>query len=278
MTGLRLSEQDLNATKRRVYDFWTEASCGENLYLRGSEKTSYAEQARLRYELEPYISDFAAFGMARHQQVLEIGVGLGADHQRFAEAGARLYGIDLTERAVESTRQRLRLFNLHSQVEVGDAEDLVFGEETFDVVYSWGVLHHTPNTCRAVKEVYRVLRKGGIAKVMIYHKWSIVGFMLWMRFAFARLRPFTSLSELYAQYLESPGTKAYSKSEARQLFGDFRSVDIETVLTHGDLLSSRAGQGHEGLLLDLARFIWPRRLIKALFPGNGLFMLITAVK
>jgi ubiquinone/menaquinone biosynthesis C-methylase UbiE len=268
----------LAATKQRVYDFWNEASCGENLYLSGSDKTSYGEQARIRYELEPYIEDFAAFDTTRGRKVLEIGVGLGADHQRFAESGARLYGIDLTERAVEYTRRRFQLFNLDSHLEVGDAEELVFRDETFDVVYSWGVLHHSPNTHRAVKEVRRVLRKGGVAKVMIYHKWSIVGLMLWVRYALLRLRPFTPLSELYARYLESPGTKAYSRSEAGRMFSDFRSVNIKTMLTHGDLLSSEAGQRHGGLLLDIARFIWPRRLIKALFPRNGLFMLITAVK
>jgi len=268
----------LDATKQSVYDFWNEASCGENLYLQGGEKISYAEQARLRYELEPYISDFAAFGMARDQEVLEIGVGLGADHQRYAEAGARLNGIDLTERAVESTRHRLRLFNLQSQVEIGDAEDLVFGDETFDVVYSWGVLHHSPNTHRAVKEVHRVLRKGGFARVMIYHKWSIVGLMLWLRYALGRLRPFTPLNDVYARYLESPSTKAYSKSEAKRMFADFKSTNIETVLTHGDLLSSQAGQRHKGLFLNIARVIWPRWFIKRFFPGNGLFMLITAVK
>ena len=268
----------MEAAKQIVHDFWNEACCGENLYLKRPDKISYAEQARLRYELEPYISTFAAFGTACDQQVLEIGVGLGADHQRYAEAGARLYGIDLTERAVQATSHRLRLFNLDSRLQVGDAEDLVFHDETFDAVYSWGVLHHSPNTHRAVKEVHRVLRKGGVARVMIYHKWSLVGFMLWLRYALGRLRPLTPFTTVYARHLESPGTKAYSKSEAKRMFGDFRSVTIETVLTHGDLLSSRAGQRHRGLLLTIARMIWPRWFIKRFLQGNGLFMLITAVK
>ena len=84
---------------------------------------------------------------------------------------------------------------------------------------------------------------------MIYHKWSFVGFMLWVRYALLRLRPFTSLSEIYAKYLEGPGTKAYSVAEARRLFQNFRSVEIRTVLTHGDLLSSQAGQRHEWNLI-----------------------------
>jgi ubiquinone/menaquinone biosynthesis C-methylase UbiE len=268
----------MDVMKRKVHNFWDKASCGEQLYLSGSEKSSYIEQGRIRYELEPYIIEFADFNATRDLDVLEIGVGLGADHQRFAEAGARLHGIDLTERAINHTLKRLELFDLRSDLQIGDAEELVFGDEKFDVVYSWGVLQHTPNTQKAIEEVHRVLRSGGIAKIMMYHKWSFVGFMLWVRYALLRLRPFASVSEIYAKYLQGPGTKAYSVAEARRLFQNFRSVEIRTVLTHGDLLSSQAGQRHGGILLEVARRVWPCWLIKNLFPRNGLYMLITATK
>jgi SAM-dependent methyltransferase len=205
-------------------------------------------------------------------------VGLGADHQQFAQAGAELYGIDLTERAVEHTRRRLAAFGLASRLSVGDAEALDFPDETFDMVYSWGVLHHSPDTPKAVAEVRRVLKPGGIARVMIYHKWSFVGFMLWARYALLGLRPWWTLATIYSRYLESPGTKAYSVSEARALFAGFRDVTIRTVLTHGDLLESAAGQRHRGALLSVARTIWPRAMIKRYFPSLGLFMLIEARK
>lgn len=268
----------MDAAKRKVHEFWDKASCGEQLYLSGSEKESYIEQGRIRYELEPYIVEFAAFDAARDLDVLEIGVGLGADHQRFAEAGAKLHGIDLTQRAIDYTRKRLGFFGLHSDLQMGDAEGLVFGDEKFDVVYSWGVLHHSPNTQKTIEEVHRVLRSGGVAKIMMYHKWSLVGFMLWVRYGLLQLRPLTSLNEIYAKYLESPGTKAYSMEEARRLFENFKSVEMRSVLTHGDLLASQAGQRHGGILLKVARRVWPRWLIKNLFPRNGLFMLITAIK
>jgi hypothetical protein len=113
---------------------------------------------------------------------------------------------------------------------------------------------------------------------MIYHKWSLVGLMLWIRYALLGLQPWLSLREIYARYLESPGTKAYSFAEARHLFSAFRDVGIRIVLTHGDLLESMAGQRHQGVLLSLARKIWPRALIKRLLPGLGLFMLIEALK
>jgi len=113
---------------------------------------------------------------------------------------------------------------------------------------------------------------------MIYHKWSLVGLMLWIRYALPGLKPWLSLREIYARYLESPGTKAYSVADARVLFSQFSEVNIRTVLTHGDLLESAAGQRHRGPLLSLARKLWPRQAIQRLLPGAGLFMLIEAKK
>jgi hypothetical protein len=102
--------------------------------------------------------------------------------------------------------------------------------------------------------------------------------MLWIRYGLLRLKPRTSLGEIYSNYLESPGTKAYSVEETKQLFSKFQSIEIDTIMTHGDLLTSAAGQRHQSILLSAARLIWPRWLIQTFFPKNGLFMLITATK
>lgn len=268
----------MTATKKDVHDFWNAASCGEALYLDPAAADKYQQQARIRYELEPYIPGFADFAGSKGRRVLEIGVGLGADHQRFAEAGAVLAGIDLTERAVEHTRGRLASLGLASDITVGDAESLPFPDNSFDIVYSWGVLHHSPDTPRAIAEVLRVLSPGGTARIMIYHTWSMIGFMLWIRYGLLQMRPWRSLASLYAEHLESPGTKAYSIAEAHDLFRSFADVNIRTVLTHGDLLTSDAGQRHRGAFLTMARIIWPRRFIKTLTPWAGLFMLIEARK
>ncbi len=264
--------------KEAVAEFWNHASCGEELYLKGDECEHYASQAKARYVLEPYIAGFAEFAAQRGKRVLEIGVGLGADHQQFAQAGAMLHGCDLTSRAVEHTRRRLQLFGLRSELRQADAENLPYPDESFDFVYSWGVLHHSPDTPKAIAEVHRVLKPGGEARIMVYHKYSFVGYMLWLRYAFLRGKWTTSLESIYADHLESPGTKAYSIEGGRKLFAQFRSVSIETVLTHGDLLSSGAGQRHRGALLTVARGLWPRRAIRRLFPRHGLFMLIWAGK
>jgi SAM-dependent methyltransferase len=263
--------------KNRVRDFWSEASCGEKLYLKGVDRASFEEQRRIRYALEP-ITAFANFAAFSGKQTLEIGVGLGADHQSLAEAGAVLTGVDLTERAVEFTRARLALFGLQSQLQVCDAENLPFADDSFDAVYSWGVLHHSPDTPRACRELLRVLRVGGFAKVMIYHRYCMIGYMLWLRYGLGTLRPWRSLDYVYNHHLESPGTKAYSYAQARQLFVGCRRIEMSSPLSHGDLLTSQAGQRHSGAVLRLARRVWPRWAIRRMLPQHGLCLMITLQK
>jgi len=266
------------AQKQSVRDFWNKAACGEDLYLATITADGYRQHSRYRYELEPEILRFAKFDQSLGKRVLEIGVGLGADHACFAQNGADLTGIDLTERAVEHATRRLDCMGLKSRLMVADAENLPFSDGSFDLVYSWGVLHHSPDTQRCLNEVRRVLKPGGEARIMIYHKYSMVGYMLWIRYALMRLRPFTPLNVIYAKYLESPGTKAYSRAEAAKLFNAFRKADIETYQGHGDLLTSAAGQRHQGMLIRIARLVWPRRLLKLFMPTHGLTMMISAIK
>ena len=113
---------------------------------------------------------------------------------------------------------------------------------------------------------------------MIYHTWSIVGMMLWVRYGLLRFRPWLTLQETYGQHLESPGTKAYTRRQAKALLTGFTDIHIQTQLTHGDLLSSGAGQRHQGTLLTIARLFWPRWLIRRIASGMGLFLLIKAKK
>ena len=174
------------------------------MYAKGDSLRQQLEaQAKARYELEPYIFEFAGFQEGAGRRVLEVGVGMGADHLEWAKARPELLaGIDLTPRAVEYTRSRLEPYGLRSKLLVADAESLPFDDDSFDIAYSWGVLHHTPDTFRAVQEVRRVLRPGGTARVMIYHSHSIVGYMLWARYGLVAGRPMRSLADIYAHHLE----------------------------------------------------------------------------
>jgi ubiquinone/menaquinone biosynthesis C-methylase UbiE len=161
---------------------------------------------------------------------------------------------------------------------VADAEDLPFFDNSFDLVYSWGVLHHSPNTPQTIREVFRVLRPGGVARIMIYHKYSIVGYMLWVRYGLFIGCPFRQLHDIYANHLESPGTKAYSMKEAKEMFAQFGRIDIEIKLSFGDLLMGAVGQRHRGILLSSAKKLWPRKIIKTLFRKHGSMLLIEATK
>jgi SAM-dependent methyltransferase len=267
-----------SAPKAAVHDFWNRTACGE-IYTSGSSLEQQLEaQARARYELEPYLRGFARFEEAAGLDVLEVGVGMGADHLELAKARPKsLSGVDLTERAIEFTGNRLALKGFHSDLRVADAEALPFADESFDLVYSYGVLHHSPDTLRAIQEVWRVLRVGGRARVMIYHKWSLVGLMLWARYGLLKGRP-VSLDDIYAAHLESPGTKAYTVEEARAMFSRFAQVDARSQLSFGDLLEGEVGQRHNGRALRLAKALWPRRLVRRMLPRWGLLLLVSAVK
>lgn len=265
--------------KPAVAAFWEQASCGE-VYATGADVLERLQaQAAARYTMEPYIFPFARFHEGAGRDVLEIGVGMGADHLEWAKARPRtLTGIDLTQRAVDYTRTRLQLNAFTPDVRTADAEQLPFPDASFDIVYSWGVLHHSPDTPRAIDEVWRVLRPGGRASVMVYHRASLVGMLLWIRYALLAGRPSTTLDEIYARYLESPGTKAYTEEHGRRLFNRFSAVRTSIELSNGDLLEGEAGQRHQGPALRLARRAWPRGLIRRFGGRYGLFLLIEAVK
>ena len=263
--------------KQNMCDFWQGHPCGE-IYASGrSRREQLEEHSRRRYMLEPYISAFARFEEGAGNDVLEIGTGMGADHLEWARHDPRrLFGIDITAKAVELTEEKLRLFGFQPQVGVADAEDLPFEDATFDIVYSWGVLHHTPETERAIREVRRVLRPGGRASIMIYHHPSLVGSMLWARYGLCAGKPLTPWSSIYSEKLESPGTKAYSVSAAKEMFKDFSSVTTMIVLSPGDMLEGAAGQRHQGTMLTVARRLWPRGFLRRHFSSCGLFLLIEA--
>lgn len=271
--------QNETTLKSDVRGFWNEQSCGE-VYANGlSQREYYESESKVRYELEPYIHDFAKFCEGTNKDVLEIGVGMGTDHSEWAKSEPKsLTGIDLTPRAIEHTKTRFALLGLESNIKEADAEQLPFDSESFDLIYSWGVLHHSPNTSEAIKEVYRTLRLGGTTRIMIYHKYSLTGYMLWLRYGLFAGRPFRSLDDIYFEHLESPGTKAYSVDEAKKMFSQFAKVNVNIQLCHGDLLEGAVGQRHRSALLSIAKKLWPRKLLKVLFKNHGLFLLIAAQK
>jgi len=264
--------------KQQVRAYWEKEPCGTRGLSSADRKRYFDEVETERYQLEPYIRDFATFERGRGKTLLEVGVGAGTDFINWVRHGAIATGVDLTEEGVRLTRERLELEGLRAEVRVGDAEQLPFDDESFDLVYSYGVLHHSPDTRAAIAEVRRVLRPGGSALIMIYHVPSWVGFMLWSIHCAAKLRPWKSPRWAIANYLESPGTKAYTVDEARELFLGFSSVHVRTQLGTGDLLLMRPGAKYQRWFHRALWNLYPRRAIR--LGGNrfGLGMLIEAVK
>lgn len=124
---------------------------------------------------------FIPFEKLKGKKVLEIGCGLGAHTQLLCEAGCRVTAIDLTARAVDLTKKRLSHAGLEADVRIMDAEQMEFGDEEFDFVWSWGVIHHSAQTEEIVREVNRVLKGGCEFRLMVYNRRSLEAFIKMMR-------------------------------------------------------------------------------------------------
>src|SRR5438128_11179619 len=159
--------------KQRVRAFWQTHPCGTKFSdAEIGTPEFFASLEAHRYRKEWHIPVAANFAATRGLKVLEIGCGMGTDGAQFAKAGADYTGIDLTDAAIELARKRFELSGLQGNFQISDAENLDFADESFDLVSSHGVLHHTPDTARAVREIHRVLVPGGRAIVMLYHRGS----------------------------------------------------------------------------------------------------------
>jgi ubiquinone/menaquinone biosynthesis C-methylase UbiE len=170
---------------------------------------------------------------------------MGTDLLQFSRGGARCVGIDLTPRSIEITQHRFKLYGADGVFMISDGEHLPFRNESFDVVYSNGVLHHTPDTEGAIREVHRVLRRGGVAKVMLYHRNSLnywVEIVLRRGVLDAEFLRGRSAEDIMSRVIEfsdhgaRPLVKVYSKREARALFRLFKDVKVDVEqLTRSEL-------------------------------------------
>ncbi len=266
------------ALKRQVAAHWEAEPCGTRGIATSDRRAFFRALDREREAQEPFIREFAAFDRARGRRVLEIGVGAGSHYVKWLRGGARAIGVDLTAKATALTREHCLLEGVVPALSRTDCEALPFLGDAFDVAYSYGVIHHSPDTRKAVAEIHRVLKPGGVARVMVYHAPSITGVVLWIVHCLLKLRPWRSPRWAVANHLESPGTKVYTVHEARALFGAFSSVRIRTVLGTGDLLLMRRSKKYESVLARLAWRLYPRWAIRLAGDRFGLGMLIEAVK
>ncbi len=230
-------ERDL---KTQVHDYWNQESCGTEVAASTKFSRRYFEEIEeYRYSTEPEIFPFAQFTRFRDQKILEVGIGAGTDFIQWVRAGAKAHGVDLTKEAVEHARKRLDIYGLKAEgLSVADAENLPYLDNTFDLVYSWGVIHHTPDTIRALEEILRVTRIGGKMKIMVYNRRSLSALYRYLRFSLLRGKPFRSISWVLYHHTESIGTKAFTMREVRNILANYpvHIKDICARVTKHELL------------------------------------------
>jgi SAM-dependent methyltransferase len=252
-------------TKDLVREFWENNPCGFKFTPSDIGTRQFFEAVeRFRYEAEGHILKMLPLSRVEGKSVLEIGCGLGTDGSQFAKHGAKYVGMDLTSMAVQLTQRRFQLFGFPGSLLEGDAENLPFEDEAFDIIYSHGVLHHTPDTQRTFDEIHRTLRTGGQAILMLYHRhsWNYWGNIVFLRRLGAALLAFDwgpslvnrltgenierlkqhqqNLREQGARYLrldnflcqntDGPGnplSKVYTRSQVKKMLKKFSKVETQ---------------------------------------------------
>lgn len=267
----------LNDEKERAREQWRQDPCGavhgrENEF--GTREFFDAVERHRYLDYAPWMPEVMAFDEFGDQRLLEIGCGMGTDLMQFARGGAHCTGVDLTPRSVEITRHRFALYGEQGDFMISDSEHLPFRNEAFDVVYSNGVLHHTPDTAGAIREIHRVLRRGGIAKMMLYHRHSLyywgkiilhLGLIQGALFCGESPRQIMSRHVEYSEHGGRPLVKVYSRREALALCECFSEVTTEVQQLTRDELHM------------LKNFV-PERLFRRLRRSFGWNLIITARK
>ena len=213
--------QDIPITKVREY--WNARPCN----IRHSPKPVgtreyYDEVEARKYNVEQHIPQFAQFERWKGKKVLEIGCGIGTDTMSFARAGAHVTAVDLTEKSLEVARKRAEVFGFEDRVRFIQANAEKLSEsvavEPYDLVYSFGVLHHTPHPERVLDEIRKYVKPESTLKIMVYNRWSWK--VLWVLFIYG-MGQFWKLDRLIAEYSEAqtgcPVTYSYSRTGGRRL-------------------------------------------------------------
>jgi ubiquinone/menaquinone biosynthesis C-methylase UbiE len=157
-----------------IAKFWEEHPCGDDFVQANEWQQFFLNYDRFKYAVEPHILSELRKLDLKGKRVLEIGLGQGAEAQKIIEAGAIYNGVDITQESVARVKTRCTLFSLpYESLQVMNAEPLDFPDGSFDIVFSHGVLHHSPNIKKIVAEIHRVLRPGGRVVVMLYHRNSV---------------------------------------------------------------------------------------------------------
>lgn len=251
-----------------VRSFWeAHPLCAEAIPhpLGSPEYFTYYDRLREANESVEFSAALHEYASFAGKDVLDVGCGNGYVLSRYARAGARTTGVDLTQAAVELCRKRFAYMGLPGEFRQANAEALPFPDDTFDCVTSMGVLHHTPNTSIAVGEVFRVLKPGGRLIVMFYHRNSA---LYRMGFPLQRLMTGKSTQQLVNEVdgFGNPLGDVYSETELRRLLGRFSRLELF------------AGLLEPWMVLPRGSRILPRGLLRRFERRWGWFLYAKGVK
>ena len=206
----------------QVKEYWDRRPCNIRHSPRPIGERAYFDEVEARkYFVEPHIPEFAQFERWAGKRVLEIGCGIGTDTMSFARNGAYVTAVDLSEKSLEIARNRAIVYGVqdHVQFFCGNAEELtnVVPAKPYDLIYSFGVIHHTPHPGRVLSELNHYAKPGTTLKIMVYHRrsWKV----FWILCTESKGQ-FWKLPEIVARNSEAqtgcPVTYTYSRQEGRQ--------------------------------------------------------------
>lgn len=189
---------------------------------------TYEDKRIFRYSLQDYMHQSFEFEKYAGKSVLDLGCGAGIDSAEFARNNAIVISADFSMTSVKMTSKLLKEAGLPVDVVCADATNLwQFRDSVFDCVYSFGVLHHIPDVGKALSEIKRVLKPGGIFMGMVYHRDSLLyGYsIIYLHGIKEKQLRKLSEKELAAKYSErkedNPFTRVYAKNEAKELFSKY---------------------------------------------------------
>ena len=225
-------------------------------------KGFFDELEQYRFEKLDYLPRLINFQGFRGMSLLEVGCGVGTDLVRFAKGGAVVTGIDLSEQAVDLCRQNLAVNGVQGDVQVMDGEQMAYPENAFDVAYAHGVIQYTLDPHAMITEIYRVLKPGGTAILMVYNRYS------W-------LNGMSKMMRVGLEHDDAPAFRTFSRREFQALLQPFQRFRI---IPERFPVPSRLHHGWKALLYN--RFfvpgfnILPRWLTRTL----GWHLMATATK
>lgn len=259
----------IHPDKLRAIHQWSHDPCGPRVDGVPGSRAYFDGLDAGRQEYAPWMEDVLQYGEARGKRVLDLGCGQGIDLVRYARHGGIVTGVDLTPEHVMLARQHLSAMGLHGTVVEGDAENLPFKTASFDAASSNGVLHHTPDMPRALRELRRVCRPGARVTIIVYNRSSLHYWLhqfLVCGILHGGLVREAGMAGVLSAHVEAtsvdarPLVRVYTPRQVRRMLCDAGFTEVATLvrgLRASDTIPTRAMARSPGLLDCVGRrFGW----------------------